>query len=81
MFIDLAGSERVATINMTEPLYEEALFINESLKYLGYIVKWLASGKPHAELKFNYNVMTSLVRDTLEVVVQVNGILTPATAR
>jgi len=65
VFVDLAGSERVAVINLDHMLYEEALFINESLKYLGYIVKWLASGKPHAELKFNYNVMTSLVRDTL----------------
>lgn len=42
VFIDLAGSERVAVINLDHLLYEEALFINESLKYLGFIVRWLA---------------------------------------
>ena len=30
-FVDLAGSERVAKIKIDELLYEEALFINESL--------------------------------------------------
>lgn len=34
-FIDLAGSERLAHIGFTEELYEEGLFINESLAYLG----------------------------------------------
>ena len=34
--VDLAGSERVAVINLDHMLYEEALFINESLKYLGF---------------------------------------------
>jgi Kinesin motor domain len=63
MFIDLAGSERVATINMTEPLYEEALFINESLKYLGYIVRWLAAGNSHSGLNFNLNRLTSLLSE------------------
>jgi len=64
-FVDLAGSERVAVINLDHMLYEEALFINESLKYLGYIVRWLASGKEHRDLKFNLNTMTALVRDSL----------------
>jgi hypothetical protein len=30
-FVDLAGSERLAMINFEEFLYEEAIFINESL--------------------------------------------------
>ena len=63
--VDLAGSERVAVINLDHMLYEEALFINESLKYLGFIVRWLASGKEHAGLNFNLNTMTALVRDSL----------------
>lgn len=64
-FVDLAGSERVAVINLDHMLYEEALFINESLKFLGFIVRWLASGKEHADLNFNLNTMTALVRDSL----------------
>ena len=64
-FVDLAGSERVAVINLDTMLYEEALFINESLKYLGYIVRWLATGKPHRDLKFYLNPMTGLIRDSL----------------
>ena len=44
-FVDLAGSERLAVIDLDHMLYEEALFINESLKFLGFIVRWLASGK------------------------------------
>jgi kinesin family protein 5 len=65
VFVDLAGSERVAVIALDAKLYEEALFINESLKYLGYIVKWLASGKEHAEVNFYLNDMTAMVRDSL----------------
>jgi hypothetical protein len=63
LFVDLAGSERVANIHMTEPLYEEALFINESLKYLGYIIRWLAAGHEHSGINFNLNRVTSLLRD------------------
>ena len=65
VFVDLAGSERVAVINMDFDLYEEALFINESLKYLGFIVRWLASGKPHMDLNFNLNPMTAFIRDCI----------------
>ena len=65
VFVDLAGSERVAVINLDIGLYEEALFINESLKYLGYIVRWLASHKPHSGLNFNLNPMTALIRDCI----------------
>jgi len=64
-FVDLAGSERVAVINLDHMLYEEALFINESLKYLGYVVRWLAGGNEHSGVNFNLNKMTALVRDSL----------------
>jgi hypothetical protein len=30
-FVDLAGSERLAALDFNEHLYEEAIFINESL--------------------------------------------------
>ena len=65
VFVDLAGSERVAVINLDVNLYEEALFINESLKFLGFVVRWLASGKPHLDLNFNLNPMTALIRDCI----------------
>ena len=64
-FVDLAGSERVACINLSNKLYEEAIFINESLKYLGFIVRWLAAGRPNTELDFSLNMMTSLIADTI----------------
>ena len=38
-FTDLAGSERLALIGTDPGLYEEAIFINESLTYLGFVVK------------------------------------------
>ena len=41
-FIDLAGSERLALIGADAGLYEEALFINESLTYLGFVVRQLS---------------------------------------
>ncbi|MFN9909329.1 MAG: hypothetical protein ACK56F_24965 [bacterium] len=43
-FIDLAGSERLANIGFEEHLYEEGLFINESLQCLGKLIDRLASG-------------------------------------
>ena len=64
-FVDLAGSERVACINLTIPLYLEALFINESLKYLGFIVRRLAADQPVEELDFQQNLMTSLISDSI----------------
>jgi hypothetical protein len=42
MFVDLAGSERLAMLGFTLYLYEEAVFINESLAILGKII-WLLS--------------------------------------
>lgn len=38
-FIDLAGSERLALIGFDESLYEEALFINESLRCLERVIR------------------------------------------
>ena len=64
-FVDLAGSERVACINLAVHLYEEALYINESLKYLGFIVRCLASGRAHSEIDFSLNPLTSLLSDTI----------------
>lgn len=64
-FIDLAGFERVAKIVLTEFLYEEAIFINESLKYLGYVIKRLAGGRPPETINYDYHPLTCLVRDTL----------------
>lgn len=63
LIVDLAGSERVACIHIEEPLYEEALFINESLKYLGYLIRCLAADHDHAALNFNLNRVTSLLSD------------------
>lgn len=42
MFVDLAGSERLAMLGYTLYLYEEAIFINESLAVLGRIIRRLA---------------------------------------
>lgn len=64
-FVDLAGSERPACIDLSFHLYEEALFINESLKYLGFIVRWLSSGRPHEDIDFSRNLMTSLLSDSI----------------
>ena len=64
-FIDLAGSERMANLGIDVLLYEEALFINESLQFLGRVIYWLAKGIPHRRLPFNENLLTALLRDTL----------------
>jgi kinesin family protein C2/C3 len=63
--VDLAGSERVANISLKDSLYTEAVFINESLKYLGFLVRWLAADRPHTDLDFSLNLMTSLITDSL----------------
>jgi hypothetical protein len=44
MFVDLAGSERLAKLGFTLYLYEEAIFINESLALLGKIIWRLSKG-------------------------------------
>lgn len=64
-FVDLAGSERVARIVLTEFLYEEAIFINESLKYLAYVIRRLVDGRAPELINYEYHPLTCLVRDTL----------------
>ncbi len=64
-FADLAGSERVACIALSTHLYEEAIFINESLKYLGFIVRWLAAGRDYEQLDFKANLLTWLLSDCI----------------
>ena len=44
MFVDLAGSERLAMLGYSLYLYEEAVFINESLQVLGRIIWRLSKG-------------------------------------
>ena len=43
-FVDLAGSERLANLEFDEDLYEEAIFINESLQFLGRTLYCLSDG-------------------------------------
>jgi hypothetical protein len=64
-FIDLAGSERTAKIGFDEELYEEGLFINESLQCLGRVITRLASGKGCTEYHFKWNPLTHLLMDSL----------------
>lgn len=45
-FIDLAGSERLALIGFDDMLYEEALFINESLRCLEKVITNLTLDRP-----------------------------------
>lgn len=64
-FIDLAGSERLALIGFDEFLYEEALFINESLRCLERVIKLLALGRDQDSVDFEGNLLTHLLRDSL----------------
>ena len=65
MFVDLAGSERLAQLGYSLYLYEEAVFINESLQLLGRIIWRLSKGQEPDEIDYNGNILTSLLRDTL----------------
>ena len=65
MFVDLAGSERLAMLGYTLYLYEEAIFINESLSVLGRIIWRLSRGDQPEKINYNGNILTSLLRDTL----------------
>ena len=64
-FIDLAGSERLALIGFDEHLYEEALFINESLRCLERVIKLLALGRTKESIDFDGNHLTHLLLDSL----------------
>jgi hypothetical protein len=67
MFVDLAGSERLAMLGFTLFLYEEAVFINESLAILGRIIWRLSKGGAYLPRHADYdcNILTSLLKDTL----------------
>jgi len=64
-FIDLAGSERLAHIGFEEELYEEGLFINESLNYLGNCIDKLVKGTKHEDVDFHWNPLTHLLMDSI----------------
>jgi kinesin family protein C2/C3 len=65
MFVDLAGSERLAMLGFTLYLYEEAVFINESLAVLGKIIWRLSKGYLPRQIDYDCNILTSLLKDTL----------------
>jgi hypothetical protein len=65
MFVDLAGSERLAQLGFTLLLYEEAVFINESLAVLGRILWKLSKNYPIDQIDYNCNILTSLLKDTV----------------
>jgi len=64
-FIDLAGSERLALIGFSDFLYEEALFINESLRCLERVIKYLTLNVPHESVDFHGNLLTHLIKDII----------------
>ena len=64
-FIDLAGSERLALIGFDHKLYEEALFINESLRCLERAIKLLTFNVPLENVGFEGNLLTHLIKDTI----------------
>jgi kinesin family protein C2/C3 len=65
MFVDLAGSERLAKLGFTLYLYEEAVFINESLAILGKTIWRLSKDYEPRDIDYNCNILTSLLKDTL----------------
>jgi kinesin family protein 5 len=60
-FVDLAGSERLAMINFEEFLYEEAIFINESLQCLGKVINLITRGFAIERVPYGFNLLTSLL--------------------
>ena len=64
-FVDLAGSERLALIGFDRGLYLEAIFIDESLQYLGYVVRNLALGCDYRQINYGASILTALLKDTL----------------
>jgi len=64
-FVDLAGSERLALIGYDYSLYEEAIFIDESLQYLGYVVRNLSLGEHYTQIRYEASILTALLKDTL----------------
>ena len=65
-FVDLAGAERVAKIEISEKLYLEACFINESLESLQRVARDLTYGyQKYKHIDFTVNPLTHIVSDTL----------------
>ena len=65
-FVDLAGAERVAKIEISEKLYLEACFINESLESLQRVARDLTYGyQKYDQIDFSLNPLTHIVSDTL----------------
>ena len=64
-FIDLAGSERLARIGVSEDAYVEGLSINEGLLCLGHIIKNLSNGVPANEINYDIHLLTKAMKDSL----------------
>ena len=65
-FVDLAGAERVAKIEISEKLYLEACFINESLESLQRVTRDLTYGyQKYEQIDFSLNSLTHIISDTL----------------
>ena len=66
-FVDLAGLERVAKIEISKKLYLEACFINESLESLQRVARDLTYGgyQKYKDIDFSVNPLTHIVSDTL----------------
>jgi hypothetical protein len=65
-FVDLAGAERVAKIEISEKLYLEACFINESLESLQRVARDLTYGyQTYEEVDFTVNPLNHIISDTL----------------
>jgi hypothetical protein len=64
-FIDLAGSERLALIGFDESLYEEALFINESLRCLERVIRQLSVNGLKYNVDYEGNILTQLLKNSI----------------
>ena len=64
--MDLAGAERVGKIEISEKLYLEACFINESLEELQKAARDLTYGiRKHNQINFRVNPLTHIISDSL----------------
>ena len=64
-FIDLAGSERLAEVAFNEDLFTEALFIDESLQYLSFLVRQLGGSVHDLDYIYTGSILTTLLKDTI----------------
>jgi len=66
-FVDLAGTERIAKIEISEKLYLEACFINESLEELQKAARELTYGgfSKKEQIDFSVNPLTHIISDTI----------------